>query len=372
MDKRITTNSMSTILKAFGIHEEPRCVTELTNGNINGTFHFEMPTGCGYILQSVNTQVFKDPYSMMRNIDLVTSHIRNKVICEGQDPSRATLNFHHTKDGSLLFPHEGRLYRLADYIHDSMAFNGKADSSVLAKAGEGFGLFESQLADLAAAILSDTIPNFHNTKLRIENFERTVGKNTCGRLAECEREVIHILENKKESSVLCNLVEQGELPLRVTHNDTKTNNILFDRHTHEFLAVIDLDTVMPGLLAYDAADTIRFSANTAAEDEMDLSKVSLDLDLYEAFLTGFLGKTAYFMTRLEKETLVLGIQTIVYEQALRFLDDYLTGDVYYKTSRPRQNLDRARCQLALYDDMKRKESQMNSIVRRILRTTLGC
>ena len=372
MDKRITTIHISTILRAFGIHEEPTCITELTNGNINGTFRIEMPTGHGYILQSVNTDIFKDPYSMMRNIDLVTGHIRNSIIAEGLDPSRATLNFHHTKEGALLFPHESRLYRLADYIHDSMAFNGKADSSVLSKAGEGFGRFEAQLEDLDARLLSETIPNFHNTKLRIENFERTVEENPCKRLAECESVVSRILDNKKESSVLCDLVEHGELPLRVTHNDTKTNNMLFDRNTHEFLAVIDLDTVMPGLLAYDAADTIRFSANTAAEDERDISKVSLDLDLYEAFLTGFLGKTAYFMTKLEKETLVLGIQTIVYEQALRFLDDYIAGDVYYKTSRPKQNLDRARCQLALYDDMKRNESQMHSVVRRILRTTLGC
>lgn len=372
MDKRITNNYTATILNAFGIHEEPSCVKELTNGNINGTFRIEMPTGHGYILQSVNTGIFKDPYSMMRNIDLVTDHIRRTVIAEGLDPSRATLNFHHTQEGALLFPHEDHLFRLADYIHDSMAFNTKADTSVLAKAGEGFGRFEAQLADFDASLLSETIPNFHNTKLRIENFERTIEKNPCGRLSDCEKEAAHLLEKKEESSVLCNMLEHGEVPLRATHNDTKTNNILFDKNTHEFLAVIDLDTVMPGLLAYDAADTIRFSANTAEEDEKDISKVSLDLSLYEAFLVGFLGKTTRFMTRLEKETLVLGIQTIVYEQALRFLDDYIAGDKYYKTSRPRQNLDRARCQLALYDDMKRKELQMHSIARRIIRANLGC
>lgn len=372
MDKRITNSYTATILNAFGIHEEPSCVKELTNGNINGTFRIEMPTGHGYILQSVNTGIFKDPYSMMRNIDLVTDHIRRTVIAEGLDPSRATLNFHRTTEGSLLLSYADGFYRLADYIHDSMAFNTKADTSVLAKAGEGFGRFEAQLANFDASLLSETIPNFHNTKLRIESFERTVEENPCGRLAECEGEVSHILDNKKESSVLCKLIENGELPLRVTHNDTKTNNVLFDRNTHELLAVIDLDTVMPGLLAYDAADTIRFSANTAEEDEKDLSKVALDLSLYEAFLMGFLGKTACFMTRLEKETLVLGIQTIVYEQALRFLDDYIAGDVYYKTSRPRHNLDRARCQLALYDDMKRKELQMHSIARGIIRANLGC
>lgn len=372
MDKRITTSHISTILNAFGIHEEPICITELTNGNINGTFRIEMPTGHGYILQSVNTGIFKDPYSMMRNIDLVTNHIRKTIIAEGKDPSRTTLNFHRTTEGSLLLSCEDGLYRLADYIHDSMAFNGKADASVLSKAGEGFGQFAARLSDFDASLLSETIPNFHNTKLRIEGFERTIEENPCGRLSDCEKETSHLLEKKEESSVLCNMLEHGEVPLRVTHNDTKTNNILFDKNTHEFLAVIDLDTVMPGLLAYDAADTIRFSANTAEEDEKDLSKVALDLSLYEAFLVGFLGKTTRFMTRLEKETLVIGIQTIVYEQALRFLDDYIAGDVYYKTSRPRHNLDRARCQLALYDDMKRKETQMHSIARRIIRANLGC
>jgi len=372
MDKRITNSYTATILNAFGIHEEPSCVKELTNGNINGTFRIETPTSHGYILQSVNTGIFKDPYLMMRNIDLVTNHIRKTVIAEGKDPSRTTLNFHRTTEGSLLLSCEDGLYRLADYIHDSMAFNGKADASVLSKAGEGFGQFAARLSDFDASLLSETIPNFHNTKLRIENFERTIEKNPCGRLSDCEKEASHLLEKKEESSVLCNMLEHGEVPLRATHNDTKTNNILFDKNTHEFLAVIDLDTVMPGLLAYDAADTIRFSANTAEEDEKDLSKVALDLSLYEAFLMGFLGKTACFMTRLEKETLVIGIQTIVYEQALRFLDDYIAGDVYYKTSRPRHNLDRARCQLALYDDMKRKESQMLSIARGIIRANLGC
>lgn len=368
---RIAEKEMQPILKAFGIQGSTIHLEVLSNGNINATYKVDMEDGRGYIVQGVNTNVFKDPYPMMRNIELVTTHIRQAVARQGGDPSRSTLNFHRTVDGSLLLPFKGGVFRLSDYIHDSVAYNCGATAAIMNKAGMGFGTFESQLADFDAAQLTETIPNFHNTKLRIEAFEKTLGKDPLGRTALCMKEVEHVLEGKEKACTMCDMLERGELPLRVTHNDTKTNNILFDKNTHEFLAVIDLDTVMPGLLAYDAADTIRFSANTAAEDEKDLRKVSLDLGLYEAFLEGFLEKTAHFMTSLEKETLVLGIQTIVYEQALRFLDDYIAGDVYYKTSRPRHNLDRARCQLALYDDMKRKESQMNSIVRGILQSTLG-
>lgn len=349
-------SDISSILNAFNIDDKDYSLKEITVGNINDTYRID--SGRSYILQSVNTHVFSSPYAMMENIDKVTSHIREKVRMEGGDDKKATLHFHRTRDNSLLYEERGKYYRLSDYIENSFTNNEDASPSLLRKAGLCFGRFEALLSDFDSSLLSETIPDFHNTKKRISDFEKIVEEDKAGRARETEKDILSFLRYKDEASVMCSLIEKKEIPLRVTHNDTKLNNILFDKTTLEPLLVIDLDTVMPGLLAYDAADTIRYSASSAKEDEKDTEKIFLVEEKYEAFLSGFLSVMSPFMTKTEKETLVTGILTIVYEQGLRFLSDYLEGDVYYKTTRPGQNLDRARSQFALFMDMRKKRRMM--------------
>lgn len=224
-----------------------------------------------------------------------------------------------------------------------------------------FGRFQAQLADYPAETLHETIPNFHNTPRRYLDFEKAVEKDVCGRAQDVQEEITFLRERKDEMAVLTNLLKKGELPLRITHNDTKLNNILLDEHTHKAVCIVDLDTIMPGLCAYDFGDAIRFGASTAAEDEPEVQKVSLCLELYEAYVKGFLEGCGERLTPKEIETLPLGAKTITLEQGMRFLTDYLQGDTYYHTSREGQNLDRCRTQLALAADMERKWDQMKAL-----------
>lgn len=331
----------------------------ITHGNINTTYRvFYKDPDKSYIFQKVNTYVFRDPVLIMQNIDLVTEHIRKK----NKDKDNACLHYHHVDDGTnYLFTEDKKFWRVTNDL-DSVTYQGSSDPEVLYHAGEAFGEFQLFLSDFDASLLHDTIPNFHNTKKRLEGFFQNVEKDECGRVAQVKDEIEFVKAHREIASRLTELHESGKIPSRVTHNDTKINNVLFNRDTGAALTVIDLDTVMPGLAAHDFGDAVRFAANTAPEDEKDLSKVSLDLDLYRSFAEGFISAAAPILTREELETMALGALTIAIELGMRFLDDYITGDKYFTTHYEGHNLVRARCQFALAADMEKKMDSMNSIV----------
>ena len=338
----------------------------IAQGNINTTYRVdyrqEDDTVKSYILQRVNTYVFKNPVQIMENIRLVTNHLRNKVRRLG----KPALHYYSTSYNQNYYVEEdSAFWRMCSYI-DSVALDSSDSLDVLRGAGEAFGQFQTQLSDFNAALLYTTIPDFHNTAKRLQTFFEAIEADEYGRVAEVKDEIAFISQHAELASQLSAMQENGEVPLRVTHNDTKTNNVLFSRKDQKPLVIIDLDTVMPGLAMHDFGDAVRFAASTAREDEPDVSKVALDLDKYCAFAEGFIGKTADALTEREIETMALGAITITIELAVRFLTDYLTGDKYFKILYPEHNLVRARCQLALAKDMLAKREKMESIVREIV------
>lgn len=250
------------------------------------------------------------------------------------------------------------------FIQDAVCYDAVREPGDFYESALAFGTFQSLLADYPADTLHETIPDFHNTPKRFADFSRSVQEDVCGRAALAHKEIAFIKERGQEMSVLTDLLAAGELPLRVTHNDTKLNNVMLDAKTGKGVCVIDLDTVMPGLAVHDFGDSIRFGANTAAEDETDLSKVSLDLGLYERYLDGFLQGCQGSLTQKEREMLPMGAKMMTLECGMRFLADYLSGDTYFRIHREHHNLDRCRTQLALVADMERKWEQMEELVRK--------
>ena len=332
----------------------------ITHGNINTTYcvKYKNPDK-SYIFQKVNTYVFHDPVQIMKNIDLVTEHIRKK---QGGKNIPA-LHFHHTDDGkNYWFSTQENFWRVSKNFN-AITLQASSDPEALRQAGRAFGEFQSKLSDFDASLLFETIPNFHNTKKRLEVFFENVEKDEYGRAKEVLSEIEFVRRHREIAEKLTNLSENGIIPKRVTHNDTKINNVLFDKETGKPLVVIDLDTVMPGLAAHDFGDAVRFAANTAAEDEKDITKVAFDLDLYRGFAEGFISEVADILTPVEIDTMALGALTITIELGMRFLDDYITGDKYFKTRYAGHNLDRTRCQFALAADMEKKFDEMNKIVR---------
>ena len=362
MDKErdILTRILSHFLDDFSLLDSE----SITTGIINRTYKAITDRG-NFLVQTINTKVFSDPGTMMDNIDKVTSHIRKKNAEMGLVDSRHNIIFLKDRQGKNYCVQDGEYWRVSNFIDNSASYDDSHSPFIMEKTGKAFGRFAKQLSDIDMSTLKETIPGFHDTEKRIRTFYMDLeGKALPERKEETKKEIDLIAQWKDQASELSCKARNGLLPLRVTHNDTKTNNILFDRDTKEFLAIIDLDTVMPGLIAYDFADAIRFSANTAAEDEPDASKASLDISLFEAFARGYLSEAGDFLTEDEVDSLVKGTLTITFEQGLRFLGDYLAGDTYYQISRPLQNRDRARCQFALLEDMLRKSSQMEEIIER--------
>lgn len=338
----------------------------INQGNINTTYRLDYRQEDGstksYILQKVNTYVFTNPVEIMNNIRKVTEHLRSKV----RRINKPALHFYSTIHGLNYYVEEkGTFWRMENYI-DGIGYDTCESLDILRNAGAAFGEFQNQLSDFDAESLYTTIPDFHNTAKRLDTFFHAVEEDPCGRVANVQDEIAFIREQKELASELTKLQESGEVPLRVTHNDTKSNNVLFHRVTGAPLTVIDLDTVMPGLAMHDFGDAVRFAASTAREDEPDLSKVALDLDKYRAFAEGFIGKTADALTQTEISTMALGAITITIELGVRFLNDYITGDKYFRTDYADHNLVRARCQLQLAKDMLKKREQMEQIVRDVV------
>lgn len=343
---------------AFRIEGELESYEEISIGNINHTYkiNFTQPNGLpkSYMVQRVNTYVYHDPIQMMENIDRVTEHIRAKK------PGQTALHFHHTIDRKTYYINEDGFWRLFNYIlSDSGA---GTDLTTVYSAGEAFGEFQMLLNDFDAAQLYETIPNFHNTPKRYETLAADAAADPVGRVSEVREELDYLMSVREKACVLTELYRQGELPMRVTHNDTKINNVLFDQETKKALAVIDLDTVMPGLVGHDFGDAIRFAANFVEEDSPNAKQAGVDLEVFRAFTDGFLKNTARTLTEREIDTLAQSCLVLTAELAVRFLDDYITGDPYFKIRYPAHNLVRTRCQAALARDMERKMEEMDAIV----------
>lgn len=328
-------------------------------GHVNDTFLVEADTGKRYILQRINNAVFSDLKGVMGNILAVSAHIREIVASEGGDVERATLHFIHTNWGKRYYRDSNDDgWRMYEFVEHTIAKERVSCPKEFTACGEAFGRFQGWLSDFDAAQLIEPIPNFHNTPVRYQNLMRAVEEDVVGRAASVREEIEFAMQRAEFAHALERAYQSGELPLRVTHNDTKLNNILFDEKTQKPVCVIDLDTVMPGYSVNDFGDAIRFGANTAAEDETDLSKVGLDVELYRAFAKGFLKGCNGKLTDAEIDLLPIGARMMTFECGMRFLTDYLQGDTYFHIEHDQHNLDRCRCQFALLADMERKAEQM--------------
>ena len=365
MKKMELYDTLSFVGEQFRIQGKLYSYETITNGNINSTYKVTYRRGDkslkSYIFQKVNTVVFPAPVEIMQNIDKVTSHISKKY------PREVTLHFHHTGTGENYYSTGEYFWRVMNYV-DSITFNTCDDLAVIASVGEAFGRFQMQRADFDGSQLYETIPDFHNTHKRLEKLFETVKADPVGRVAEAAEEIEYIRSVKEKAEELSLRYSRGEIPARVTHNDTKSNNVLFDRDTKRPIVVIDLDTVMPGMSMYDFGDAVRFIANTAAEDEPDIRKVYFDTGKFRAFSKGFIGQVKGALTDEEIDNLVLASFSITVELAARFLDDYLNGDTYFKINYPDHNLVRTRCQIALAKNIELKEDELNWIVGDVAQT----
>lgn len=363
-------NDIISVVSKFEFKGEFKNVKEFGSGHINKTYLVTFDTADGeqkYILQQVNDNVFKNIDELMRNVFSVTSYLRGIIKGYGGDPDRETLHYIKTKDGHRFYTHsDGSFYRAYIFVRDSISFNTADSPEVFKSSGQAFGKFQRLLADFDVDSITETIPHFHDTMWRYENeFLPALENNLSGRLDSCIKEVEFVKSYAYCMDRLTSMIATGELPIRVTHNDTKLNNVMFDKDTKECVCVIDLDTVMPGLALYDFGDSIRFGASTASEDEKDLSKVEMSLDYFKAYAEGFLGEAGSSFNQAEKDNLAFSALLMTLECGMRFLTDYINGDTYFKTEYPEHNLDRARNQFKLVADMDAKMSKMEEIVRNI-------
>ncbi len=362
----ITDQEIKKVCDKFDIKGEYRSFEVVNSGHINTTYrvyYFRNGELKDYILQCVNTYVFQNPVAVMENISSVTEYIRAKIKEKQATAKRNVLHYAKTEDGQYYtFMEDGSFWRCCRYIDDSICFETTDDLKVVEEAGIAFGEFQLYLADYPVKDLNIVIPHFHNTIMRFDALKEAVERNEAQRLDEVKELLEAYMRLEEIATRPYRLQKAGVLPLRVTHNDTKPSNILFDQTTKEHLSVIDLDTVMPGLVAFDFGDAIRVIASTGAEDERDLSKVALDIDKYEAFAKGFVSTVNLRLTEAEQKNLALGAVAMTVECGIRFLTDYLNGDKYFRIHYPDQNLVRARCHLVLAEDMVRRLEEMQTIV----------
>lgn len=352
------------IAQSFDIKGNITDIQKITMGHINETHKICCDAGTDYILQKINTNVFKDPYALTDNIIAVTEHLGNAVQSRGGNREREAMTLVPLKDGGYLFEDGGAFYRMYICISNATCYNSAEIKGLLKNSAKAFGRFQTLLADFPAEKLHETIPMFHNTPKRMRDLEKSVAANASGRLSECMSEVGFFYARRDFCGSIVSKLACGELPLRVTHNDTKLNNVMMDNDTHEGICVIDLDTVMPGSVLYDFGDSIRFGASTAAEDEKDLSKVSMSLDLFEEYVDGFMSEAGNSLTDLEVEMLPIGAIMMTLECGMRFLADHIDGDKYFSLHYEGQNLDRARTQIKLVGDMEHKLGAMQAIVKK--------
>ena len=347
------------LLKKFALDGEAVYCERYGFGHINETYLVVTDTKHRYIAQKLSTRAFKDVPGLMNNIYLVTSYLRERT----EDPY-GVMTIIKTVDGGIFLEDAGEYWRVYDFVEGSVALQAPRNTQDFYESAIAFGDFQTKLDGFPVEKLVETIPNFHNTVDRYRIFKETLAKDVCGRAKDVQAEIDFVLAHEEEMATLQRMRESGELPTRVTHNDTKLNNVLLKADTYKPLCVIDLDTVMPGLSLYDFGDSIRFGAATAAEDEKDLSKVTMSLDMFRIFTEGFL-TSCTTLTDKELEMLPMGAKTMTMECGVRFLTDYLDGDNYFAVHREGQNLDRCRTQFKLVRDMESKWEEMHKIVKEV-------
>ena len=352
---------LNKILREFNINSK---IENYGNGHINDTYCTETPK---YILQRINTSIFKNPDELMENIDNVTAFLKEKIIKNGGNPNRETLTVIKTADGKNCFKYDGdNVFRMYHFIADTKTIEDDKTNEDIYNAGKGFGNFQKLLADFPVDILHETIVDFHHTPKRVEAFKKAVEEDKLGRVELVKEEIEFVLSNSELAGMAIDGIASGEIPVRVTHNDTKINNILFDNSTGEAICVIDLDTVMPGSMLYDFGDALRMGGSTAAEDETDLDKVHFDVECFRSFAKGYLSEMGKVLTPKEIELLPMSVWLMTYECGVRFLADHLNGDVYFKIHRENHNLDRARNQFKLCKEIIEKKEELAKIVKELI------
>lgn len=357
----------------FAVQGELAEAAEINTGHINSTYSgsYRQPDGSiqRYIFQSINRNVFKDPYGVMKNVERVTRHINNKVLRTKRDLGGQTLNlFPARTGGSWVEDADGGVWRCYNFIEDCVTYDVVETTRQAYQAARAFGSFQDLVSDLDASLIKETIPDFHHTPKRFQRLLDVAAADPVGRLASVHAEYEFALARQAITGVLTDAVATGAIPVRVTHNDTKINNVMIDAATDEAVCVIDLDTVMPGLVLYDFGDLVRSATSPAAEDETDLSKVQMRMPLFEALVEGYLDSARKFITPEEARHLVFGGKLMTFEVGIRFLTDYLEGDVYFKTHHPAHNLDRCRTQFRLVGCIEEQEEAMNAFVRKVYLT----
>jgi len=370
IDKKV-----KAVVNRFNICGELAGIAQVRRGHINDTYIVacdDNGLAVRYVLQRINHTVFKDPPSMMANIARVTEHICRKMQAIDPDLAARQLALISTDEGkSYCQDFDGNFWRMYNFIDNAVTYDRLESAERAREAARMFGWFQRMLTDLPGPPLHETIPDFHNTPKRFDAFRDVLRADILNRAKDVKCEIDFLFENSDICNVLVDLADKGDVPVRIVHNDTKINNIMLDEETDRGICVIDLDTVMPGLSVYDFGDMIRTAANSAAEDERDLSKVAVDISMFKALVRGFAAETGGFLTVVEREHLVTAAKIITFEQFIRFLTDYLAGDVYYKIDRQEHNLDRSRTQMELVRSIVGQEEAMNTLVEKVFRENLA-
>ena len=361
-------HDLRAIAAQFRLYGDFREAAPYGSGHINDTYaavYDQAGAPMRYVLQRINHNVFKNPVGLMANVERVTTHIRQKLVAAGADQvGRRVLNLVPTQqDKSFHVDAEGNHWRCYLFVEKARSYDVIETTKQAFEAARAFGEFQKQLADLPAPRLLDTIPNFHHTRSRFDTLREAIAADACNRAAGVKRDIDFCLAHEPMVDVLLNLQARGELPERVTHNDTKLNNAMLDDATGTGICVIDLDTVMPGLALYDFGDMCRTACRPTPEDERDLAKVEARLDMFEALVRGYLAAAGEFLNPAEKAHLTFSASLITFEIGVRFLADYLQGDRYFKTHRDGQNLDRARVQFKLVESFERNQARMDAVVK---------
>ncbi|MCP4731969.1 MAG: aminoglycoside phosphotransferase family protein [Roseibacillus sp.] len=365
-----TAALVRSIADQFAIEGQYTRGEEVKSGHINSTYlvTYELEDGeCRrYILQRINEKVFKDPLAVMRNVECVTSHINWKVLRRKRNLGGQTLSLYPHKTGRFYgYGEGGGIWRCYNYFEGCQTHDVVGNTRQAFEAGHAFGSFQDLVSDLPPDEIVETIPDFHDTRRRYQTLMEAVERDSCGRVGEVQMELEFVRRNEDVVDRLLRLKEKGDLPLRITHNDTKINNVLFDMETDEAVCVIDLDTVMPGLSLYDFGDLVRTATNPAAEDERDLGKVEMSIRVFESLVEGYLAAAGKILNEAEIAQMAFSGRLISIELGMRFLTDHLNGDRYFRVHRENQNLDRARTQLCLARQIEEREEEMNRFVLKV-------
>ena len=362
-----TQREIRRLIGMFDVYGDFLVGTPFGNGNVNDTFQLTFDQGgirLHYILQRINSHVFKEPIKVMENVARVTDHLLKKIKSTHQETKKRTIRLLNAHDGRpFAFDDCGNCWRAYIFVEHARAYEVLESPEQAFGIARAFGEFQQQLIDLPGERLHDTIPDFHNTPKRIEQLEDAIAADKAGRVKNVQEEIDFILSRKEDASLLMRLNQSGDIPERITHNDTKCNNILIDDLSGEGICVIDLDTVMPGLSLYDFGDMVRACTSPAEEDETDLDKVFMRFDMYEALFSGFCESAGAFMTAAERENLANAGKIITLEIGTRFLTDYLNGDKYFKIKRSNHNLERCRTQLKLVSSIEEQKNDMMNLLR---------